>query len=327
MNKELLERRPVKVKHLLAAFLMFAVLGVIGFKYSLMLGYSLDQIVEGAYSRFYWLFIAALPFPIILYLNAKYPADVNQPLFSKGVFQDFAYEFLSLAARVSILIMMFEIAGVLHLKYLSSFKIVIPVWLPSELRVLFAFLFVDLLFYFDHRIRHKVSLFWLFHAMHHSQRELNYFTDSRTHVFDRVWSLLIVILPTLIFQLNAPQLVFVSLIIGYHGAIYHTNLKTNYGWLRYILVTPQSHRIHHSILEEHQNKNFGGSLSIWDHMFGTQYRNYDEYPETGVADTAFPLENGKGILNILDTFGAQFWYPFETILSQASNLYRRQTRS
>jgi sterol desaturase/sphingolipid hydroxylase (fatty acid hydroxylase superfamily) len=47
--------------------------------------------------------------------------------------------------------------------------------------------------------------------------------------------------------------------------------------VRYVLVTPQFHRVHHSIEPRHRDRNFGLTFSIWDHLFGTQYRGYDEY--------------------------------------------------
>ena len=52
----------------------------------------------------------------------------------------------------------------------------------------------------------------------------------------------------------------------------------------------QSHRIHHSHREEHRDKNFGAIFSLWDQLFGTQYRKYDEYPETGIDDATFPMK-------------------------------------
>ena len=96
--------------------------------------------------------------------------------------------------------------------------------------------------------------------------------------------------------------------------IYHSNLRTNYGWLRYVLVTPQSHRIHHSTLPEHHNMNYGVNLSIWDHLFGTQYRNYDDYPVTGLGDELFPHETSMHPLALAESFTAQLLYPFQHLL-------------
>jgi sterol desaturase/sphingolipid hydroxylase (fatty acid hydroxylase superfamily) len=312
MNTE--KKRPISIFNILAAIVMLGGLAVIGLKYASMLHFTLDDLTSKGSTALFWLLVAALPLPLVLFLNVKFPADKKQQVFSDGLVQDFAYVFLRLAVRVSLIVMLWEILGVIHLKYFAFLRVDLPIELPSVIRVFIAFVFIDLLFYFDHRIRHQVPIFWHFHAVHHSQRELNYFSDSRSHIFDRVWSLFLVAIPSLVINLNAPQVLMISLMIEFHQAIYHTNLRTNYGWLRYILVTPQSHRIHHSILNEHQNKNFGGSLSIWDSIFGTSYRGCDEYPQTGVADADFPVENGKNPIAIMDTMGAQFWYPLKLVL-------------
>ncbi len=308
--------RAVSARNLIAAAIMFGGLIAIGYKWSQMLNLNALQIVESSYGKFYSVLIGLIPLPFVLLVSWKWPAVEFQGLFSTGLAQDFAYVLLRLLVRVSLIAVIWELVGVIHLVYFPGLIFTIPDSIPLIARFIAAFLIVDLLFYFDHRIRHKFSLFWHFHAVHHSQRELNFFTDSRSHIMDRVWSLLILAVPTLVLKLNAPQVILLSLLIEFHQAIYHVNVRSNYGFLRYILVTPQSHRIHHSVLPQHQNKNFGGSLSIWDHMFGTQYRNYDEYPETGIEDPYFPHEAGKTPIEIVDTFGAHFLYPFEALYRQ-----------
>jgi len=81
-----------------------------------------------------------------------------------------------------------------------------------------------------------------------------------------------------------------------------------------VLVTPQSHRVHHSIEGRHSDTNFGSLFSVWDHLFGTQYRRYDEYPDTGIEDAAFPVERSTRIRDLLVTPIVQMAYPFQRIL-------------
>jgi sterol desaturase/sphingolipid hydroxylase (fatty acid hydroxylase superfamily) len=95
----------------------------------------------------------------------------------------------------------------------------------------------------------------------------------------------------------------------WYTRFYHGNIRTNLGPLRYVLVTPQSHRIHHSIEPRHLDTNFGALFSIWDRLFGTQYRGHDEYPETGIADAAFPHEAKGDLRSLLVTPLAQMAYP------------------
>jgi sterol desaturase/sphingolipid hydroxylase (fatty acid hydroxylase superfamily) len=204
---------------------------------------------------------------------------------------------------------------VTHLSFLTVD--VLRGW-PVYLQVITIILALDFLHWFSHLLRHKVKVFWYFHSVHHSQRELNVFTDHRVHPLEHVISYAIRVLPLLALELK----VAIPLGIGWwlfshwHTAAYHANIRSNYGILRYILVTPQSHRIHHSREAVHQDKNFGVFFSIWDHIFGTQYRGYDEYPETGIADENFPLENDTIIKDQAVTLFRQLVYPFALIVKR-----------
>ena len=100
----------------------------------------------------------------------------------------------------------------------------------------------------------------------------------------------------------------------WYARINHSNIRTNFGLLRYILVTPQSHRIHHSIEKKHQDKNFAVTFSIWDFIFGTQHLEFDEYPDTGVEDDRFPIERKNGVFAIIGTWFRQLIYPFVALI-------------
>ena len=143
---------------------------------------------------------------------------------------------------------------------------------------------------------------------------MNFFSDGRTHFFEYIIAALIIFLPSFAVRIEPPTILAWVIVKQWASLIYHSNLRTNYGLLRYVLVTPQSHRIHHSRLPEHRDKNFGTLLSIWDHLFGTQYRNYDEYPETGICDEHFPHEQSMWPDQIIVTYVSQFLYPIRQLL-------------
>lgn len=172
---------------------------------------------------------------------------------------------------------------------------------PVPVRVALALLWGDFLFWAIHYVRHKVPFLWHFHAVHHSQRSLNFFTEYRVHPLDDVFAVVLGVLPVLIVDLSDVVVAAIIWTRHWHTRLYHANIRTDFGPLRYVLVTPQSHRVHHSIEGRHQDTNFGLTFSIGDHLFGTQYRGYDEYPETGVADAPLP------------TFLSQLFYPFDKI--------------
>ena len=259
--------------------------------------------------------LALAPLPAVLWWAARRPAHPGQRAFSASLLQDAAYFFLDLALRLSVLVLLAAGLGTFYESQLSFLTLHVgEVW-PPWLRFTAAFLFMDFLGWMHHVVRHKVPLFWAFHTIHHSQEQMNFFTNARVHLLDTVIARLIIFVPMLTVKLSPPVIFGFAILMAWHRCIYHSNLRTNYGWLRYLLVTPQSHRIHHSTLPEHHDRNFGVNLSIWDHLFGTQYRNYDDYPVTGLGDESFPHERSPRPVAVMETLVAQFLYPFERLLA------------
>jgi sterol desaturase/sphingolipid hydroxylase (fatty acid hydroxylase superfamily) len=189
--------------------------------------------------------------------------------------------------------------------------------MPVVTRWVLAFLVADFFAWLAHYLRHKINLLWQFHAVHHSQPDLNFFSESRRHPVDTFVAYVRLLLPFFFFHLPLEAIGATYWLRRWHERLYHCNIKTDLGVLRYILVTPQSHRVHHSKDILHRDTNFGETLSIWDYMFNTQYRKYDEYPETGVEDSEFPLEQEqtmRGFRSHLILLWRQFTYPFKVIL-------------
>ena len=93
----------------------------------------------------------------------------------------------------------------------------------------------------------------------------------------------------------------------------HANVKTNLGWLRYMFVSPQFHRIHHSIEARHVDTNFGERLVVWDWVFGTVVKDATVYPETGVAGCGAIEERSLNPLRLLGAYLRQCAYPFVMI--------------
>src|SRR5262249_44275263 len=123
-------------------------------------------------------------------------------------------------------------------------------------------------------------------------------------------------LPLMMLAIDPPAIVLLSLFRQWYGRLNHSNVKTNLGPLRYLLVTPQSHRIHHSIEPQHFDRNYGGFFSFWDYLFGTQYREYGEYPDTGILDENFPHEVSYGAWSLILTPLTQTLYPFKKLYKE-----------
>jgi sterol desaturase/sphingolipid hydroxylase (fatty acid hydroxylase superfamily) len=130
----------------------------------------------------------------------------------------------------------------------------------------------------------------------------------------------IVALPLLMAGLSLWGIVGVTTVAMWYARFYHGNIRTNLGPLRYVLVTPQSHRLHHSIATEHRDVNFGAFLSIWDRLFGTQHSDDVSFPPTGLRDEAFPHDESGRPWHLILNPARQFIHPFVEIARSSGRL-------
>ena len=164
------------------------------------------------------------------------------------------------------------------------------------LAMIFAPLFIhDCWFYWSHRIEHKVPILWEFHKIHHSDERMNTSTWARDHFLQESWRAFFSVFTLgLIIDLHLAEagkaaLYSTMFLIGL-SMFYHSAIRVRLPWLDRMLVTPQVHRIHHSVDAEHYNRNFADALPIFDIVFGTYYRpGREEFPATGLGpDFAAP---------------------------------------
>ena len=257
-----------------------------------------------------WYFYALVG--LILLLEWAKPVYAKLSVFPLALCHDFLW-FLLDALFMGIVIPIYQVSLTsFNHSYLGFSRVdIIAAW-PVWTQIVIAVLVADFIRWFHHLLRHKVILFWCFHTVHHSQRDMNLFTDLRVHPVERLIEAGVAFIPFLSLRTDV-ALASLSgwfLFGSWYARFYHSNIKTNLGILRYILVTPQSHRIHHSRTMEHRDKNFGAIFSIWDHLFGTQYRKYEEYPETGLESPGSLYETELGWRRTPRTFVVQLVYPF-----------------
>jgi len=263
---------------------------------------------------------------LILLLEWAKPVYVKSSVFSVAFFHDFLWVFLN-ALFMGFLIPIYQVslARSYH-SYLGFMRVdIIEAW-PVAVQILLAVLITDFIQWFHHLLRHKVILFWCFHTVHHSQRDMNLFTDLRVHPVERLIEAGVAFIPFLSLRTDVALAALSGwfLLGSWYARFYHSNIKTNLGILRYIMVTPQSHRIHHSRKIEHQDKNFGAIFSIWDHLFRTQYRKYDEYPETGLEDSRYLQETELGWRSTTRMFCVQLTCPFGMAFRSATQMVARK---
>lgn len=139
---------------------------------------------------------------------------------------------------------------------------------PTILMWVALVLATDLVWYWYHRMGHKINLFWGFHVVHHTSEEFNYTAGTRITFFQAVvrtlfWS----VLPVIGFP--ASMITTMLIVHGLYPFFTHTQLIGKLGILEYFLVTPSHHRVHHASNEAYLDKNFGDMFIIWDKLFGT----------------------------------------------------------
>jgi sterol desaturase/sphingolipid hydroxylase (fatty acid hydroxylase superfamily) len=152
--------------------------------------------------------------------------------------------------------------------------------LPHWLAVVIAVLLLDLAIYLQHVLFHAVPALWRLHRMHHADLEIDVTTGARFHTIEIVASMAIKI--AVISALGPPAvavLIFEILLNG-TSMFNHSNIRLPAALdrvLRLLVVTPDMHRVHHSILRHETNSNFGFNFPWWDRLFGT----YRAQPKAG----------------------------------------------
>jgi sterol desaturase/sphingolipid hydroxylase (fatty acid hydroxylase superfamily) len=144
--------------------------------------------------------------------------------------------------------------------------------LPSWVGVVSSVVALDLAIYLQHVLFHAVPALWRLHRMHHADLEFDVTTGLRFHPIEIVLSLLIKF--TVVAALGAPALAVLifEVLLNATSMFSHGNVRVQPSLdriLRWIVVTPDMHRVHHSILSRETNSNFGFNLPWWDRLFGT----------------------------------------------------------
>jgi sterol desaturase/sphingolipid hydroxylase (fatty acid hydroxylase superfamily) len=171
---------------------------------------------------------------------------------------------------------------------------------PTALIVVELLLFMDLLWYWSHRLFHNVPFLWRFHAIHHSATTIRWSTTGRVHPVNEIINYAITIVAC--FLVGFPIKVVLPLVpvMVVYAVAAHTQWNPSLGALRHVFAGPRFHRWHHTMQHEGGNKNFANVFSFWDRLFGTYY-----LPEGRVA-TVFGLDGEA----IEENYWAQLTYPF-----------------
>lgn len=202
-----------------------------------------------------------------------------------------------------------SLTGVAVLADAQGWGVLRAVSLPAWVGFVVAVVLLDLGIYAQHRLLHRVAWLWRLHRVHHSDTDFDVSTGVRFHpgeiVFSFAWKIgLVIALGASVWAV----LVFEALLSS-ASLFAHANVRlsaTVDGALRTVVVTPEMHRVHHSVEPDEYNRNFGFLLIWWDRWFGTYRARPHAAPESmsiGLAQFRRPTEQRFGAL-LLQPFAA-----------------------
>jgi sterol desaturase/sphingolipid hydroxylase (fatty acid hydroxylase superfamily) len=187
--------------------------------------------------------------------------------------------------------------------YQSVYRFRVSEGMPRWLGLIVAVLFVDLAFYWWHRISHRVSVLWSGHAIHHSSEEFNVSVAIRASG----WALFtqrLFHLPLALAGVPVEAVIFADAASNIFTLFVHNRVVGKLGPLERILITPSHHRVHHARNPEYLDKNYGGVFIFWDQLFGT-YAEEQSPPVYGLVHPYLSLNAAWGRFHVFADIAAR----------------------
>jgi len=170
--------------------------------------------------------------------------------------------------------------AVAHIADQRGWGILNNISIPGLASAVIGIIFLDMIIYIQHAMFHAIPSLWRLHMMHHADRDIDTTTGLRFHPLETVISLIIKIGSVVLIGVPASGVLAFEIILSGMAMFNHGNVKIPGivdRFLRLLVVTPDMHRVHHSVAINETNSNFGFNLSLWDFIFGT----YKSQPSSG----------------------------------------------
>jgi sterol desaturase/sphingolipid hydroxylase (fatty acid hydroxylase superfamily) len=151
---------------------------------------------------------------------------------------------------------------------------------PLALAVVASVVAMDFIIYLQHVLVHAVPALWRLHRVHHADLDYDVTTGARFHPVEIIISMLIKFATIIVLGPPLVAVVIFEVVLNALAMFNHGNVRLPLGFdrvLRLFVVTPDMHRVHHSVEDDEANSNFGFNLSLWDRLFGT----YRDQPRAG----------------------------------------------
>lgn len=284
---------------------------------------GLGEYVEEAFEGTEWLLIGVLELTLLFMVMRPMEALIPVHKFTdpRARWNDFIYTVLHRIGLFSVLIfftldpLMDALAGLLRFESFQPFNLESfwPGISPLGAFVVY-FVVLDFFDYWYHRASHHFNWWWALHGLHHSQQNMNLWSDNRNHLFDDFLRDIYMGVIALCIGVEPSQYVLLVSVSRILQSLQHANVRIHFGWLgERLLVSPRYHRMHHAIGIGHESKgagtlggcNFAVLLPVWDIIFRTA--NFTpEFVTTGIRDQ-LPRTAPDGTVVPGRDYGRGFW--------------------
>ena len=152
--------------------------------------------------------------------------------------------------------------------------------IPAGIAILASVVIMDFVIYLQHVMVHAVPVLWRLHRVHHADVDFDVTTGARFHTLEIILSMLIKFATIVVLGPPVVAVVIFEVVLNASAMFNHSNIripKTVDRIVRWFIVTPDMHRVHHSVEDDEANSNFGFNLPWWDRLFGT----YRDQPRAG----------------------------------------------
>lgn len=180
----------------------------------------------------------------------------------------------------------------------------VPFWVAVPIAVIA----MDFAIWLQHVMVHAVPALWRLHRVHHADLDYDVTTGARFHPIEIILSMLIKFATVVVLGPPVVAVVIFEVMLNATSMFNHGNIRLPASLdriLRWVIVTPDMHRVHHSIEDDETNSNFGFSLTWWDRMFGT-YRDQPRGGHTGMTIGIRDFKNPQEV----DRLDGMLWLPF-----------------
>lgn len=195
-----------------------------------------------------------------------------------------------LAVNIAVARLVFPLAAVGVASFVASngWGLMNVYEVPFAVAIVLSVVALDFVIYLQHVLVHAVPVLWRLHRVHHADPDIDVTTGLRFHPIEIVLSLLIKFAAIVVLGAPVIAVVIFEILLNAGAMFNHANVRLPL-WLdkllRWVIVTPDMHRIHHSVEDDEANSNFGFNLTWWDRLFGTytvEPRNGHEGMKIGI---------------------------------------------